>query len=315
MAVSFTTSDVHPRDAVDYWEDVVTRGIVSYLTVESDGSAFQAGVRSSRLGSVDVSVYECDPHEAGRRPRDALRAFGDDYFICLQQYGRSTYSQDDRHAALAGGSFFLLDPRRPFAGRFESRGCMVAIRVSRDALDARTGSAAALAFRALDARGSMAGLVSGFLTMLPDCVDALDGTAASKVAEQALDLAALAFTSEARGRGVSLSSPRTVAVTLLKSAIETRLHDPGLRPAGAAAAAGISVRYANALLAHEGGIESYIFARRLERCRRVLADPTQAHRQIGEIAYSWGFSDLSHFGRRFKAEFGCSPSDYRRLAK
>ena len=33
---------------------------------------------------------------------------------------------------------------------------------------------------------------------------------------------------------------------------------------------------------------------------------------IGDIAYSWGFSDLSHFGRRFKAEFGCSPGDYRR---
>ena len=41
-------------------------------------------------------------------------------------------------------------------------------------------------------------------------------------------------------------------------------------------------------------------------------DPRRAHRTIGEIAFAWGFSDLSHFGRRFKAEFGVSPGEYRR---
>jgi AraC family transcriptional regulator, positive regulator of tynA and feaB len=33
---------------------------------------------------------------------------------------------------------------------------------------------------------------------------------------------------------------------------------------------------------------------------------------IGEIAFSWGFSDQSHFTRRFRAAYGMSPSDYRR---
>jgi AraC-like DNA-binding protein len=102
----------------------------------------------------------------------------------------------------------------------------------------------------------------------------------------------------------------------LKAAIESRLHEPDLKPALAAAAAGISVRYANALLADQNScLERYIIARRLERCRRVLEDPTQAHRMIGEIAFSWGFSDLSHFNRRFKAEFGCAPGEYRRNAR
>ncbi len=147
--------------------------------------------------------------------------------------------------------------------------------------------------------------------MLPDRMDALDGSAATRIAEQALDLLALAFSTEGAGR-LTLSSPRAVALTLLKAAIEARLHEQDLKPAGAAAAAGISVRYANALLAQEDTcLERYIFARRLERCRRALADPAQSHRMIGDIAFGWGFSDLSHFGRRFKAEFGCSPAAYR----
>lgn len=100
---------------------------------------------------------------------------------------------------------------------------------------------------------------------------------------------------------------------MLKAAIESRLHDPNLKPVTAAAAAGISVRYANALMTQERtGLEGYIIARRLERCRRALDDPAQARRTIGDIAFSWGFSDLSHFGRRFKAEYGCAPGEYRK---
>ena len=98
--------------------------------------------------------------------------------------------------------------------------------------------------------------------------------------------------------------------------IDTRLSDPSLKPAEAAAAAGISVRYANDLLAEENfSVERYILRRRLERCRSALEDPLQAHRMIGEIAFSWGFSDHSHFTRRFRAAFGMTPGDCRQRTR
>jgi AraC-like DNA-binding protein len=151
--------------------------------------------------------------------------------------------------------------------------------------------------------------------MLASRLDAFEGAACSKLSEQALDLVALAV-SEQLGQGdATLSSARSTALFRLKSAIEARLREPNLRPASAAAEAGISVRYANALLWQEGSsIERYIQHRRLERCRQALEDPAQAHRMIGEIAFGWGFSDLSHFGRRFRAAYGLAPGDYRRRA-
>jgi AraC family transcriptional activator of tynA and feaB len=73
---------------------------------------------------------------------------------------------------------------------------------------------------------------------------------------------------------------------------------------------------ANAVLAVDGtSITRLIRARRLERCRRALEDPSQAHRRVSEIAYGWGFSDRTHFGRSFRAAFGSLPREYRRLAK
>jgi len=95
-------------------------------------------------------------------------------------------------------------------------------------------------------------------------------------------------------------------------AIENRLSDPMLDPSSAAAAAGISVRYANVLLAEQGtSLQRLIVSRRLDHCRRALEDPAQAKRTITDIAFAWGLSDLSHFDRRFKTEYGCSPRDCR----
>ena len=35
------------------------------------------------------------------------------------------------------------------------------------------------------------------------------------------------------------------------------------------------------------------------------------YRHISEIAFAWGFNDLSHFGRVFREHFGMSPREFR----
>jgi AraC family transcriptional activator of tynA and feaB len=83
-----------------------------------------------------------------------------------------------------------------------------------------------------------------------------------------------------------------------------------------AAAAGVSLRYANAALADENtSISRVIQERRLARCKKALEDPAQAHRTVSDIAYSWGFSDMTHFGRKFREAFGRLPSEYRRAIR
>jgi AraC family transcriptional activator of tynA and feaB len=57
-----------------------------------------------------------------------------------------------------------------------------------------------------------------------------------------------------------------------------------------------------------------VLAMRLTRCRQALEDPLQDNRTVSEIAYGWGFSDMAHFGRRFKAMYDVSPRDYRKSA-
>jgi len=99
----------------------------------------------------------------------------------------------------------------------------------------------------------------------------------------------------------------------IRTAIDERLADPGLSPISVAAAVGISVRYANMLLAPQNlSLRRLIIKLRLDRCHVALADAAFVHRTISEIAFAWGFSDLSHFSRVFKHAYGASPREFRR---
>jgi len=75
---------------------------------------------------------------------------------------------------------------------------------------------------------------------------------------------------------------------------------------------GISERYVHKLLARAGtSFSELVMERRLDGAARDLRDPCCAARDIGSIAFDWGFSDLSHFTRRFKQRFGMRPRDWR----
>ena len=79
-----------------------------------------------------------------------------------------------------------------------------------------------------------------------------------------------------------------------------------------AVAIGVSERYLRDLFAREGmSLGRYIWTSRLERCRAALSDPSQAHRAISEIAFAWGFNDMSHFSHYFRERVGVSPREYR----
>jgi len=55
----------------------------------------------------------------------------------------------------------------------------------------------------------------------------------------------------------------------------------------------------------------YVMQRRLDGVAADLRDPAHRSRVIGDIAFNWGFADLSHFARRFKQRFGIRASEWR----
>jgi AraC-like DNA-binding protein len=99
----------------------------------------------------------------------------------------------------------------------------------------------------------------------------------------------------------------------VKDYIEASLANPALSVERIAHACSISVRGLHRLFAADpaASVSRYLWQRRLIRCAEALRDPSQAHRSITEICFSYGFSSSSHFSRLFKDRFGVPPVRYR----
>jgi AraC-like DNA-binding protein/mannose-6-phosphate isomerase-like protein (cupin superfamily) len=101
-------------------------------------------------------------------------------------------------------------------------------------------------------------------------------------------------------------------IRAIQEFVDRNLADAALSPHMASAHFGISVRYVHKLFACSGTtFNAYVAANRLDNVRRDLLCPSWDKRHVSDIAYRWGFNDLSTFNRSFRRRFGCSPTQFR----
>ena len=97
--------------------------------------------------------------------------------------------------------------------------------------------------------------------------------------------------------------------------IDQHLPDPTLSVSHIAAVHRISKRYLHWLFRDQSvTVNELIILKRLEGCQRDLSSLSGAHLQVGQIAYAWGFSNISHFSKRYRAQYGESPTETRQRA-
>ena len=313
MDTLLTLADIHPRDRVAYWHDLACKTIIKHDCRVPTSSRLDATIECMQvgeLGFVKVESFGLDRIE--RTARHIAQGDDDIFLLCVQLRGGAALSQDGRETNLRPGDFALLDARRPYVCHYPYRK-QVTIRIPHRALKARLAGSSELTAHGVPRSSGIGGLTSSYIAMIAERLETLQPAARPQIAEHVLDLIALSLASAWGKDRPKVSSGGALVLLQLRTAIESRLSDPAFDPRAAAAAAGISVRYANSLLSQQStSLERLIVSRRLEHCRRALEDPGQSQRTISDIAFGWGFSNLSHFNRRFKAEHGCPPLDYRR---
>ncbi len=95
--------------------------------------------------------------------------------------------------------------------------------------------------------------------------------------------------------------------------IDAHLHDPALTPRGIAEAHDVSLRRLYSRWAEAGrriGIAEWIIQRRIRRAAAILTG-SRHEPVVAEVARRTGFTNVSHFNRRFRAEYGMPPLQWR----
>ena len=314
MPVRLDTAVAPPSRRLALWQDIVCDVFVE-LDCKSDLEDFHGEVSQSHLGEISYTRVDSSRQRVFRTASRIARARQDFVLIALGMEGAGGVIQDGREAYIQPGEFACYDTTRPYELSFDGDFSQTILQIPRHLLKQRLGSTDALTATTFTQASPLQRLAFDFMIGLSRAVDVVDAATADRLSIQALDLVALALGERARGGALDPSTHRLALLSRLKVYIHANLRDPELSPARAAAALGVSTRWVNALLSDENtSFGRYVLVNRLDNCRRDLTDRSRARMQIGEIAFAWGFNDLSHFSRAFHAQFGCSARECREQA-
>jgi AraC family transcriptional regulator, positive regulator of tynA and feaB len=312
----FSTQRIHRRDKFDYWHSVACKQIVDHDSRPDARLSFDAEIELGTLGNLELILFNNSPMQISHTAAHASRIKSDHLFVCRQLSGSVLLEQETREIALDAGSVVLLDPLLPYSGKFLQDSKMLVVKVPRRALETRLGKIRSMVTRLIKPARAQDRLTSAVMEMLPPLASQVSSISDQLVGNHVLDLIAMSLANAVEGAHPRVSHSKALLLLKIRAVVEADLSDPSLCPQVVADSVGISVRYANEILEkHNTSLARLILARRLARCRCALEDPAQANRTISEIAYSWGFSDLTHFGRRFKQAYQILPREARALGK
>jgi AraC-like DNA-binding protein len=224
--------------------------------------------------------------------------------------GECVVEHDGRRTTLRTGDFTVCDRSRPLTltPAAPATGVMALV-VPKTLMPSSPGIAHLMGVR-VSGRGGAGGLVSSMLARLAQEQGDYDVAEGVRISTALVDLilTSLRRVSDPTGQ----PAQRDVLRRGIYAYIEERLADPDLSPSMIADARHISIRYLHRLF-EDGGcsVGRWIRRRRLDRCRRDLADPALADRPVGAVASRWGFVDAAHFSRSFRATYGLTPSSFR----
>ncbi len=303
------TRDIPRAQQFDAWQAMLQSVYGTWDVARPAKPDFDAHIHHHAVGGFQIVDCVCDPCAAKRMGSEIRRDGREALTIQLVLSGFETFAIEDRRISLGAGDVLIWNSIRPMSFEVTERLRKISVTVPlarlRSWLPTRWHSIATN----LPQVSPGAGLLSSVIGAVSPhfLAGALrDGEA---LTESVISLLVNAIGCD---RGDDALTRRGAQLLIVKDYIHAHLSDPDLSPSALASANRISLRYLHALFEAEGTtVQQYIIRERVLRCRRELENPKMAGRTITDIAFGWGFQNSTHFGRRFKAEMGISPQDFR----
>jgi AraC-like DNA-binding protein len=319
LLTEFRTEDLPVTERFGSWHDMTVSALISTVVRSDHEADFRASARLLDLGEGQVSALTYPSLETRRTTKLIRRSDPESYQMVLNLRGSHRILQGGRDTTSGPGEVMFFDTSRPWQGWASADqhpvGTVggVMVQFPRALLPLPANRVDRLTAVRLPGREGMGALLSGYLTQLVASAATYTAADGARLATCTLDLLT-AYLAHHLDAAASMPPQTHNRALLMKihAFIQQHLGDPNLSPDAVAAAHHISLRSLHRLFqTQDTTVAGWIRARRLERCRRDLADPLLSNQPIYALAARWGFADPAHFSRAFRAVYGLGPQDYR----
>lgn len=296
------------RDALS-WSHLLARVHLPMSVDVPDDQRFSATVRSRLLGDVRLSELRSDAHTTTRSAGEPAEG-GDRLVITYQLTGGIRVREGGVETAVRPGELTFYDGASSFRQTVEHGSRILALQLSRAVMPLPHDLVHQRVIAGFRPTGGLSDAVTVFFEALPGQLDRLHGWSGERVAASAVELASAALAEHVRS--APGHAPRSADFVRACAFIDENLPDPQLRAEAIAAAIFVSTRQLYKIFHAEGTtVSRWITERRLEQCRRMLADPRFEKMTVGEIGAAWGIFDRSQLSRSYRQVYGASPREHR----
>ena len=304
---TWSTDTIRARERFSFWNDVICQTILNVST-ESPPERFSARISGRSFGKLRFASFDCSGHELVRSRQHVARAPEEYYVITLHLHGQSHFRQCYETISLEPNEIAIVDCRNPFRIAFTELVSRATAVIPHAMIDRRAPWLRSRPRRKITANSPFADLARRHLLQLAAGDSNVSESEAMLLTDNLCNLLALAT---AHDMAPSRLQPELMLEALL-AFCKQNLSNPQLSPSCVAARFGISVRTLHLRFQQFGqSFGRWLLENRLDACGKALRDPHQRNGSISEIAYRWGFNDLSHFNKTFRARFGMPPRQWR----
>lgn len=315
MAVLLDTSEIPRRDRAERIISVIMDATApSQAALEDPTGNVRARMDLWTFGNAVLFRNESTGIRMFRTPAQARRQASPIIALAVQELGVGRHEQFGARRLVPSGELLMTDRTAPYDFSWSGNGAARALEIPLDQLGlpldvirrAGTRLPTSPVYRLL--AGHITALARDADRLSVDCASATLGTAS-------IELARALLASAAQDERHSRPALAETLLIRIRAYVRRHLRDPELRAASIAAAHNISVRHLYRLCAQaDFSLEQWIISQRLDGARQELAHPAGHRRSVTMIARRWGFRDPTHFSRRFRAAYGITPRDWRRIA-
>lgn len=299
------------NDRVDYWREMILRLFADVEITAIPNSQFFGKVRSQKSDFLRVSDVGASAQAVNRRHLQPRCREEDKYFAVLMLEGTECLEQDGNRAVIRPGEFSIYDATRPHHLTFENSWRQIIVSVPRTSLNQLVVDMEYRTATRISTDSPVGQVMRSFLESISSQIGQFTPLEMARLSESATHLIALTL---GHLQPMDPDHSRSQALTLMrvKVYINDNLANPALSTQQVSQVTGLSVRYINKLFERESlSLMRYVLRRRLERCGMDLLNPNNAAIRVSDIAFRWGFNDVSHFSRVFRKRYGMAPREWR----